>query len=157
MHVTPLLKMRWIFKPSLHVSHLSAFANHSHTSYFLQHKRPGFPRPFSDFGTRLRSRTPCRLAFLALGLCVRICRGCPHLSFLFSARGGHATVASLTLCLAACPQCTQTETWWPRMCVSSFPSVPSPCLIFADPPALVMLHIGHVQHGAYRKSYQLRA
>ena len=68
-----------------------------------------------DFGAHFRSRMPCRLPFLALGLCVQICRGCPHLSFLFSARGGHATVGSSTLCLAACPQCTQTETWWPAM------------------------------------------
>ena len=81
----------------------------------LQHKRAGFPCPFLDFGACFWSKMPSRLMFLAMGISVWICRGCPHLSFLFSARGGHATVASLTLCLAACPQCTQTETWWPGM------------------------------------------
>jgi hypothetical protein len=29
-------------------------------------------------------------------------------------------VASLTLCLAACPQCTQTETQWPRWIMTLF-------------------------------------
>ena len=41
--------------------------------------------------------------------------------------------------------------------VPLFSSVRSPCLIFADPPALVMPLIGHVRHGASQKLYQLRA
>ena len=42
-------------------------------------------------------------------------------------------------------------------CAPLFSSVRSPCLIFADPPALVMPLIGHVRHGASQKLYQLHA
>ena len=67
----------------------------------LQHKRAGFPRPFLPLGARFRSRTLCRLASLALCLSVHPFYCCPPLLFLFSVSGGHPTVASSILCLAA--------------------------------------------------------
>jgi hypothetical protein len=46
------------------------------------------------FGARFRKQDACRLASLALRLSVRRFHGLSHLLFLFSAGGGHATVAS---------------------------------------------------------------
>ena len=110
------------------------------------------------FGTCFRKQDACRLLSLALRLSVRRFHGRLHLPFLFSAGGGHATVASSLFCVwLHALRVHKLRHGGHAWRTSSVSSAPSPCLIFAGPHASVMPHIGHVPHGAYQKLYQLRA
>jgi hypothetical protein len=86
--------------------------------FCAEHKAEQVPERSEGMRARFRKQDACRLPSLALHLSVRRFHGRSQPLFLFSAGGGHATVASSSLCLAARSWRTQTETWWPHWIMS---------------------------------------
>ena len=96
LHYIRILNHSWILSSSGFYNCLTntmlALVLLAATSYTV------FPRTFLDCGTPLRVR---HLASLAMRISIRIFNCRPYFVFLFSMGGGHATVASCILCLAA--------------------------------------------------------